>query len=252
MTDDQEAKKIPLDKIQIIPDNTDPSALIQYSMQATRQGSGTVSELAKIVLNKVLETDFDIHVAIVTHNQKKILTTLQQYNYTVRIIEFYLEKGQINKDLAAVTINHLINSYEINLESSEKFPGCLLFFGCLLSLVFFAPWLLKNMPDLEIPGYSKNPNTVTQATLQLPLAECSAGSNLPNQRWYPVWVNDTDSATLEHVKKKYCSASFVYNVTSSRQVIQIAGFSELSKAQQLIKVIESDPKINSAEIGVQF
>ncbi len=252
MIDDKEAKKISSDKIQIIPCNTNPSALIHQSLQVTRQGSGTVSELAKIILNKTLETDFDTHVAIVTHNQKKILVTLQQYNTTINIIKFYQEEGQIDKDLGDLTIKHLINSYEAKLESSEKFPGCFLVLGCLLSLGFLVPWVLENIPDLEIPGYTKTPNAVTQTTLQLPLAECSTGSNLPNQRWYPVWVNDTDSATLEYVKKKYCSAAFVYNVTSSRQVIQIAGFSEQSKAQQLIKVLESDSKINSAEIGVQF
>lgn len=252
MTDDQEVKKIPLDRIQIIPDNTDPSALIYHSLQATRQGTGTVSELAKIILNKTLETDFHIHVAMLRHNHEKTLVTLYQYNNTIGVIEFYRAKGQIHNDLADLTIKHLTNSYEAKLESSEKFPGCFLVLGCLLSLVFFVPWVLKNVTDLEIPGYTKTPNVVTQTTLQLPLPECSTGSNLTGQRWYPVWVNDTDSATLDYVRKKYCSGAFVYNVKPSRKVIQIAGFSEQSKALQLIKVLESDPKINSAEIGVQF
>ncbi len=252
MTDDKEAKKISLDKIQILPPDIDPSVLIQHSLQAARQGTGTVSELANIVLNKTLETDRYIDSALIKHKTKKILITAYEYNKTIEFIEYWQQVGNFNKDLADLTKNHLINSYEEKLESSEKFPGCLLFFGCLLSLGFLVPLVLKNVPDLEIPGYTKTPTIVTQTTLQLPLAECGKGSNLPNQRWYPVWVNDTHPATLEYVKKKYCSAAFVYNVTSSRQVIQIAGFQEQSKAQQLMKALESDPKINSVEIGMPF
>lgn len=254
MADDKEARKIPLNEIEIISPNIDPSDLVQYSLQATRQGTGTVSELAKVVVNKALATDLDIHLARVKHGHTKILITLREYNTTIRIIEHCRQAGQINKDLADLTIKHLINSYKTDLESSEKFPGCLIFFGCFLSLGLIVLWMSRNVPGPEIPGSSKTPNVISQTTLQLPLPECGAGSNSSNQRWYPVWINRTDSETLEYVKKKYCSSAFVYNVTSSRQVIQVAGFQEQSKAQQLMKALESDPnsKVKSVEVGVPF
>lgn len=252
MTDDKEAKKIPLNEIQILPPDIDPSALIQYSLQATRQGTGTVSELAKVVVNKTLETDRAIHSALIQHEHMKILITVHEYNKTIELIEYLQQAGKINKKLADLTINHLVNSYEKTLESSNEFPGCLFFFGCLLSLGFLVSWVLRNVPDLEIPGYSKTPDAFNQPILQLPLPQCRTSNNLPNQRWYPVWINDKSSATLEYVKKKYCSTAFIYNVTSARRVIQIAGFSEQSKAQQLMKALESDPKIKNAEIGVPF
>jgi hypothetical protein len=199
-----------------------------------------------------LATDLDIHLARVRHGHTKTLLTLREYNTTIRIIEHCQQKGQINKDLANLTIKHLINSYETKLKSSEKFPGYLIFFGCLLSLGLIGLWISRNVPGLEIPGSSRTPSVVSQTTLQLPLPECGTGSNPSNQRWYPVWINSTDSETLEYVKKKYCPSAFIYNVTSQRQVIQIAGFHEQSKAQQLMKVLESDSKIKSAEVGIPF
>ena len=115
MTDDKEAKKIPLNEIQILPPDIDPSALIQYSLQATRQGTGTVSELAKVVVNKTLETDRAIHSALIHHEHMKILITVHEYNKTIELIEYLQQAGKINTSLADLTINHLVDLLQISL-----------------------------------------------------------------------------------------------------------------------------------------
>jgi hypothetical protein len=85
---------------------------------------------------------------------------------------------------------------------------------------------------------------------KFPRSECG-DSNPPGlQDFYPVYVNRTDSNTLNYIKNKYCrDADLITRKPVNRQSIQVASFRSKKRAIEFSQIMLQDPSINSAEVG---
>jgi hypothetical protein len=83
-----------------------------------------------------------------------------------------------------------------------------------------------------------------------PRPECG-DSNPPGlQNFYPVFVNRTDSSTLQYIKSNYCGDAYLMTRTSvNRKAIQVASFRDKDKAFEFSRIMLRDSRINSAEVG---
>lgn len=247
MSNHEKVKIIPSDKIEIIPHTSETEQLIRYALHTSRTGAGTAGDLAKLFTSRALATDLDIYIERVRHRNQKILMTLSEYNNSVQIIKRCQRNGQIDYELAEVTIHHLRDAYQSTLRESSHFPTGLLCFGILFAgAVGLFGW--KSFAGNQTPSLTGNNPSPT--TITLPLAECG-GSNVPsNQLWYPVWIDKVDEMTLNYIRERYCSKSFLLQVDPSKQVIQVASFHEYAKAESLAKMLENDPKVGNGKVGI--
>jgi hypothetical protein len=83
-----------------------------------------------------------------------------------------------------------------------------------------------------------------------PRSECG-DSNPPGlQNFYPVFVNHTDDATLRYIKNSYCRDAYLMTrISVNRKAIQVASFKSKDKAFEFLQIMQSDSRINSAEVG---
>lgn len=84
-----------------------------------------------------------------------------------------------------------------------------------------------------------------------PQPHCGDDNPSNQQKFYPVFVNTTNQNTLNYVQNNYCNDAFiVYRKLAQRQSIQVASFLTKSTADELVEILNKDPKIGNGEVGV--
>jgi hypothetical protein len=236
-------KVIPPHEMEVIPPNGESAKLIQSALLSIRQGSGIAGDLAKHFVRNSLALDYEIHTEVLRHQHRKIMMALSEYEQLVRFIEYYEKVGQLDSKLAKITLDYIYKAYNKTLNKSSNFLiGTVVFVGILI--VAFQPW--NHFTGVRA---SKDEASQHDSSISLPLKNCQTSDSPSSKKLYPVWVR-YDDGVLKHIAENYCPYRFIKNISSQRRVIQVAAFQEQSKASELARMLENDPKVKNGEVGI--
>ncbi len=95
-----------------------------------------------------------------------------------------------------------------------------------------------------------NHNNTLSSPWNFPRPKCGDSDPAGLQDFYPVYVNRTDSSTLQYIQSNYCGDAYPMTRTSVNQkAIQVASFRSKERAFEFSQIMLRDPSINSAEVG---
>lgn len=105
--------------------------------------------------------------------------------------------------------------------------------------------LFRNTPSTSLSTSSKK-----YPGWNFPRNECGDPNPPGDQKFYPVFINKTDSSVVNHVITYYCKDAYVMiRKKNGKEAIQVASFQNESRAAELVKILIDDSNINSAEVG---
>ena len=101
------------------------------------------------------------------------------------------------------------------------------------------------------PQQQANTSTRSQKPQwDFPLPSCGDENPPGEQRFYPVFVNKTDSQTLNYIRSNYCGDAFViYREKFDKKSIQVVSFLNKDEAVRFAQIMLEDNRIRSGEVG---